>query len=169
MKRIAITGPECTGKTTLAKQLAQHYNTTWVPEFAREYLGDLGRPYRYEDIGLIARGQRALEEKKTKETDELLFCDTCLLVCKVWSLYKFGKCEPWISEHILQNPYNLYLLPHPNITWEVDPLRESPTGRDRLLNTYRSELSALDVPMAEIIASGEHRLVAAIEAIENLL
>lgn len=169
MKRVAITGPECTGKTTLAKQLAGHYHTAWVPEFAREYLGDLGRPYRYEDIELIARGQIALEDKIRPDAEDILFSDTCLLVCKVWSFDKFGRCEDWIERHIAEKPYDLYLLPHPNIAWESDGLREDGDRRDSLLDTYRTELAALNRKVAEVIATDESRLPAAIEAIEALL
>ncbi|MFK8006949.1 MAG: AAA family ATPase [Saprospiraceae bacterium] len=60
-KKIILTGPESTGKSTLARQLAQVYNTVWVPEFARTYLEGLNRPYRGDDLLKIAKGQRDLE------------------------------------------------------------------------------------------------------------
>ncbi|MEL7147495.1 MAG: ATP-binding protein, partial [Bacteroidota bacterium] len=65
--RIAIVGPESTGKTTLARSLAKHLQTSWVPEFARQYLEDLGRDYQKSDLVTIARGQLKTEDEKLND------------------------------------------------------------------------------------------------------
>jgi nicotinamide riboside kinase len=63
MKKIAVIGPESTGKSTLSEQLAVHYKTQWVPEYAREYLLQHGNKYTFDDLLIIAKNQFALEEK----------------------------------------------------------------------------------------------------------
>ncbi|MCK4569489.1 MAG: ATP-binding protein, partial [Bacteroidales bacterium] len=94
--RIAITGPESTGKSELAEQLAKHFNTVWVPEYSREYLRELSRSYGYDDILSIAKGQFEGEERMATKASGLLFCDTDFIVNKIWCIDKFGKCHPWI-------------------------------------------------------------------------
>ncbi|MCD4681228.1 MAG: ATP-binding protein, partial [Bacteroidales bacterium] len=85
IKRIAITGPESTGKSQLAKKLAEHYNTVWVPEFAREYLNIINRPYGQADILDIAKGQVESEDRLANFAKKILFCDTEAIVTKIWS------------------------------------------------------------------------------------
>lgn len=167
MRRIAITGPECTGKTMLAQQLAAHFKTAWVPEYAREYLNALSRPYEYDDIIQIARGQLRDEENLAAKATNFLFCDTCLLVCKVWSLVRFGRVDAWIEEMIITRPYDLYILPQPDIEWTADPLRENPEDRWQLLERYRDELTQLRRSWIEVSGSPDERLNRAIAAIET--
>ena len=102
MKKIVLIGPESTGKTTLAKALAKHYDCNYVPEYARQYINDLNRPYQKEDIVTIAKKQIELEETKEKK-EPFLFLDTDLIVCKIWSKFKYGECHPWIlnNEHTI--------------------------------------------------------------------
>src|SRR5687768_16496780 len=102
MKRIAITGPESTGKSTVAQQLSGHYNTLWVPEFARDYIAGLNRNYTLTDLEKIARGQLELQQKAEATNPEIYFTDTELLVIKIWSENAFGTCPEWILE-ALQN------------------------------------------------------------------
>jgi nicotinamide riboside kinase len=95
MQKIIITGPESTGKTTLAQQLAQHYQTVWVPEYSRDYIAQLNRSYEEDDLLEIAKGQvRREDEMVAKHTPDLLICDTSLLVIKVWSKVKYQRCHP---------------------------------------------------------------------------
>ena len=63
LKKIVVIGPESTGKSTLCEQLANHYQTQWCQEFAREYLLKNGTDYSYDDLLTIAKGQLALEDK----------------------------------------------------------------------------------------------------------
>jgi NadR type nicotinamide-nucleotide adenylyltransferase len=165
MKRIAITGPECTGKTMLAQQLAAQYKTVWVREYAREYLDGLSRRYEYDDIIQIARGQVRDEDRLAAQATGFLFCDTCLLVCKVWSLVRFGRVDAWITEMIEARPYDLYILPQPDIEWTADTLRENPADRWDLLERYRDELKALGRPWIEVSGSPGERVNRAIAAL----
>ncbi len=166
--KVVIIGPESTGKTTLAKQLAAHFHTKWVPEYAREYLDRLGRSYREEDLVEIAKGQLVTENRIAKSCAQLMICDTDFLVLKVWSDYKFGRCDPYIENQLIQNPCKLYLLSGVDVPWQFDPQRENPTDRSHLYALYLKELKALQTPFQEISGSPKERFTAAIEAIDTL-
>lgn len=165
--KIAVTGPESTGKSMLSRQLAEHYGTCWVPEYAREYLDGLERGYRYEDIARIARGQLALEDQREEFAKDLLICDTDLLVTYIWSLFKYGKCDPWIEERMEQSRYSLHLLCDIDLPWSPDPLREHPDKRKELFDLYLQELEERDKPYRIIRGEGKSRLLNAISAIES--
>jgi NadR type nicotinamide-nucleotide adenylyltransferase len=165
--RVSITGPESTGKSWLAEQLARHYRAALVPEVSRAYLGRIGRPYRYDDIVRIAKEQFALENETASGARGLLFCDTDLLVCKVWSLFKYGKCDPWIETMTMEHRYDLYLLCAVDLPWEYDPLREHPGQRAGLFSMYRDELQAMKADYAVVSGAGNERLLNAIKALEN--
>ena len=169
MLRVAITGPESTGKTELAKQLAAYYQTTYVPEIAREFLASLGRAYIFEDIVKIAREQLDMENSFAEKPGKILFCDTDLLVTKIWSIFKYGKCDPWIEEKVKSHRYDLYLLCGIDMPWAEDPLRENPGQREELFGLYLNELQLLKVNFAIISGLGERRLRNAILAIESTL
>jgi len=139
-KKIILTGPESSGKTTLAKQLAKRFNTLWVPEFARTYIDSLNRPYREDDLPKIAKGQYDLELFLEKKANRFLFCDSSFLVLKIWSEYRFGKCDPWIVEQLQKDQKELYVLCTPDFPWQPDPQRENPNDRNQLLKIYQSEL-----------------------------
>ncbi len=166
MQRIVLTGPESTGKTTLARALARHYGTSWTPEYARHYLNELDRPYRESDLPAIARGQLDWEEEYGKTANGLLFCDTALVVLKVWSMVKYGRTDPWILEQLRVRPYHFYLLCAPDLPWEADPLREHRDGREALFARYLRELEDLGASYAVVRGRGEERFRAALAALE---
>ena len=167
MLKIVLTGPESTGKTTLAKHLAGHYRTAWAPEFARSYLNGLGRPYERADLLKIAEGQLALEDEIAATANDLLFLDTSLEVIKIWSEFRYGNCDPWILEKLKTRPSDLYLLCKPDLPWELDPQRENPKDREALYDIYRQELMALNVPFSEIQGFDEYRFYQCVSAIET--
>jgi len=138
--RVAITGPESTGKSTLSKQLAQYFNGILVEEYAREYIDNLNRPYTPEDILKIAKRQKEIEFQKSTETNKILFADTELIVTKIWSEIKYKECHPWIIENIEKQDYDLYLLCDIDLVWEADPQREHPHLRQHLFDLYKQEL-----------------------------
>jgi len=167
MQKIIITGPESTGKTTLAQQLAQHYQTVCVPEYARDYIDQLNRSYEEYDLLEIAKGQVSREDEfAAKHNPDLLICDTSLLVIKVWSKVKYQRCHPWILEQFNQRQVDLYLLTFPDIPWEPDPQREHPHQREMLFQLYQQELQK----KLHVVVRGsrEQRLHTAIEAIDRL-
>lgn len=167
--KIAITGPESTGKSILAEQLAKYFHTLWVPEYARNYLNELGRPYKEEDIVEIAKGQIRLETEFEEKADHLLVCDTELIVTKIWSEFKYGVCDPWILETIDSRPYHLFLLCDVDIPWIDDPLREHPQSRRQLFDLYFQELSRRMFPFRVVSGLNEERLTSALKAIREVL
>ena len=170
MKKIVVIGPESTGKSTLSTQLAAHYQTLWVPEFAREYLTQLSRPYEQEDLLHMAKGQLKTEDAAAEKANELLICDTDLHVIKVWSEAKYGDCDPRILELIASRKYDLYLLTYIDIAWEDDPLREHPKPEEReyFYQVYRDIVMNSGLPWADIRGGYEQRLQTAIEAVGSL-
>ncbi len=165
--RIAVTGPESTGKSLLTRQLAEHFQAPWVPEFARDYIDQLNRHYKEEDILAIARGQLASEDSAAGRADRVLFCDTELIVTKIWSEVKYGRCHPWILEQIEERPYDLYLLCYIDIPWEEDPQREHPHMRERLFTLYYEELMERGYPFGVVKGLGDDRKRNALEVIRN--
>lgn len=170
MKKIVLTGPESSGKTTLAAQLAEHFGTVWVPEFSRQYLAQIKRPYEELDLLEMARRQAALEDEMAAQArNGLLFLDTSLEVLKIWSKVRFGGCHPWILGEMSARLPDLYLLCLPDLPWEPDPLRENPDDRDMLLGIYRREINALGVPCSEVKGSGKERFENAVKAVNRHL
>ncbi len=167
--RIAITGPESTGKSTLTNQLAKHYKTVGVPEFAREYIASLNHPYTINDILFIAKSQIESEKALSNDAVQLLFTDTELIVTKIWSEHSFKTCDSWILESINKNTYDLYLLCNIDLPWEYDPLREHPNLREYFYNLYLNELITRNYNYTIISGNKEMRLENAIFAIEKFL
>lgn len=165
--RVAITGPESTGKSMLTAQLAMHYNATMIVEYAREYLDRLSRPYDYDDILKIAKGQLAMENAVLHSTEKFLFTDTEAIVTKIWCDVKYGRCHPWILEQIRNHPYDLYLLCNIDLPWMDDPLREHSDKRNYLFNLYQEELMQRKLPFSIISGSGDNRLKQAIKVIDQ--
>ncbi len=167
MLKIVITGPESTGKSTLAKQLAAHFNAQLVDEFARTYLTNLGRAYTQSDLLIIAKGQIKAEYKAIADNPTLLICDTSLEVIKIWSEFKYGSCDPFITNGLSNNLPDLYLLMTPDLPWQPDPLRENPDDRDQIFELYKKELKISGVPFYKIWGNEKERFKMAKEVIEK--
>ncbi|MGI4869587.1 MAG: AAA family ATPase [Janthinobacterium lividum] len=165
MRRISLTGPESAGKSTLTAQLAAHYATVAVPEYAREYLAAHGPHYTLPDLEAIARGQLAAEDAAATQATGLLFCDTDLLVLKIWAENAFGTCPAWVLAELARPRYALTLLLAPDLPWTPDPLREHPYPAQRwhFYALYRAELQSRSWPFVEI--SGLERLAQAVRAV----
>jgi len=181
--KVVITGPESTGKSTLCELLAQHYDTQWCPEFAREFLLTHGMDYTYEDLLFIAKGQLAMEDEYVQSVvnsresivashdSRLLFIDTDMYVMKVWCEFVFGKCHDWILEQIEKRKYDLYLLCNTDLPWIKDELREYPdlVTREKLFSIYKNTLMNQSTPSVEISGDYEERLQKAIKAVDQLM
>lgn len=147
----------------MAKALANHYNTIWVPEVARDYLANLGREYDYDDILTIAKKQIEKENKLAITANGLLFCDTDLIVTKIWCEYKYGRCHSWILEQIEKQKYDLYLLTNIDLPWQPDPLREHPDNRKEIFELYLEELKQRKMPFEIVSGMGSNRINSAIQ------
>ncbi|HEX9650465.1 MAG TPA: ATP-binding protein [Cyclobacteriaceae bacterium] len=168
-RRVVVIGPESTGKSTLAASLATHYETIWVPEYAREFIDRLNREYVEKDLLDIAKGQIASEVNLESKAKRILICDTNLIVLKIWSEYKYGACNPEILKLINKRTYDLYLLTSVDVPWSDDPQREHPHLRDFFYTAYKNELIARNLPYVEISGEFYERKKRAIEAIDSLL
>lgn len=167
--RIAVTGPESTGKSQLSRELAAHYHTVFVPEYAREYIDKLGREYDFDDLEIIAKGQIAAQEKAEKNANRILVSDTELTVIKIWAEHKYHKCPGWVTENLLNYPYDLYLLCNVDIPWESDPQREHPQLRSFFFDWYYRELKGRNARVEVIEGTGKARFYKALQAVKNLL
>ena len=168
-RKIAITGPESTGKSWLTDHLASHYQAPFVPEYARGYIDRLGRPYEQQDLLQIAKGQVAAEKEMELQGPGMLFLDTELIVIKIWSLHKYGVCDPFILKAIEKQNYDLYLLCDVDLPWEHDKQREHPHLRPFFLNWYRKELEYYGFPFEMVSGLGDERLQGALEAVEKVV
>lgn len=168
IKRIALLGPESTGKSTLAAQLAAIYNTCCVPEFARAYLESIHRPYHEADVLHCFHEQLAAEDRLLLSARKLLFCDTEVLNFRVWMLYRFGHCPAAISD-AWTGRYDFYLLTYPDVAFEPDPLREHPGRRVYFFEWYKRELTQRGIPFSVVKGQGDARLNNARAAIDAWL
>lgn len=169
IKKVAIIGPECTGKSELSQFLADHFNTLSVPEYARAYLDRLVHPYVEADLLKIAHGQLRLEDENLIGSNQFIVCDTNLYVIKIWSEFKFGSCDKEILKSIATRKYDLYLLTYVDLPWQDDPQREHPTKREELYQLYLNEMKNQTTPFVEIKGEREQRKKTAIDAIEKML
>lgn len=170
--KIAIFGPESTGKTTLATQLAEYYKTVWVPEFARDYLQeklDSGRGIcDIDDMLPIAYGQTKLENEGVKKANGYLFCDTNLLVTKVFSELYYNFCDSLLDKAARAHQYDLFFLTDIDVPWEDDGLRDSPDGREDIFGAFKQSLIDNKKPFITISGDKETRLKKAVSIIEDL-
>lgn len=165
---ICLTGPESTGKTTLAQTLAQRFHARLVPEAARAYLGTKGS-YGPDDLLEIARLQLAAERRARAEHRGLLICDTDLLVIGIWYREKYATLPEFLTEQLSKRSARGYLLPEPDIPWTPDPQRENPTDRWRLFDLYLAELDSSRFPYRIVRGQGDVREECAIEQMRSLL
>jgi NadR type nicotinamide-nucleotide adenylyltransferase len=169
MKKIAIIGPESTGKSTLTKGLANHFHEPFVLEYGRKYLEENGSEYGESDLLKISKGMLQEEQEQAKKATHFLFCDTDLIMMKVWYEVKFGKPHPFVLEKLSEKPYDFYLVCAPDLPWEADPLRENPNMREELFERYQKELKNYNFEYS-IISGKANRLIKALKIIkENLL
>ncbi len=171
-KLVVLTGPESTGKSIISDYLSDRLNLITAHEYARSYLTHLGRPYEFEDLLTIAKGQaRWIDElflQNGTAQGKLLLSDTDLLTIMIWSRLKYGRIAPWIEEQYSKQIPSHYLLLYPDIPWEPDPLRENPDSREELFEIYLSEILSIGVPFTIIRGEGQARLQAAENAILTL-
>ena len=172
--KVVMFGPESTGKTTLSQQLARHYNTVWVPEYARDYLQNVWnnerRTCEQKDLIPIAIGQMALENDLAQKATDVLFCDTDLLETKVYSKeYYGGYVDPLLDEAACNNDYDLYFLTYIDVPWEADDLRDRPTQREEMFNAFKKALDAHGKKYIILKGGKKERLQKAVKYVDKLL
>lgn len=170
--KIALFGPESTGKTTLANQLAKHFDTVAVPEYAREYLqkkwDKTQKICEPEDLLPIAKGQVLLENEGLNTANKFLFADTNLLVTKIYSEIYYNFCDPILDKAAKKHKYDLFFLTDIDVPWEKDDLRDKPTERKEVFEKFKSVLIENNKPFIILSGNQETRLKKAIFIINNL-
>ena len=172
--KVVLFGPESTGKTTLSRHLAHHYNTVWTPEFAREYLQKKWNQERktceVEDLLPIAVGQMKLENRLAKRADKVLICDTDLLETKVYSEEFYdGFVDEALNKVATENTYDIYLLTYIDTPWEDDDLRDRPGLRLEMFNAFEKSLIDNNRPYIVLKGDKETRLKNAVETIDQII
>jgi len=171
--KITLYGPESTGKTTLAKQLAEHYQTVWTPEFARDYLQEKWNKSKQicsqEDLIPIAIGQTQLENESLVKANGILFSDTNLLVTKVFSDIYYGSCEKKLAKAAKKHKYDLFLLTDIDIPWEKDDLRDRPENREKTLAVFEQALIDYHKPYIKLSGNKDRRFQKAVAIIDELI
>ena len=169
--KIVLFGPESTGKTTISQQLARHYNTVWVPEYARDYLQNKWNNFRKtcenDDLIPIAIGQMKMENDLSKKADRVLICDTDLLETKVYSQeYYGGYVDPRLDEAAQTN---LYLLTYIDTPWEADDLRDRPELRLEMIQAFENALKTHGKKYIILKGSRKKRFNKAVKAIDKII
>jgi nicotinamide riboside kinase len=167
--KIAVVGPESTGKSTMSAYLAAHYHTVWVPEFARGYCAKLTEPCTWQDEINMFHGQLALEAEILPQAKGLLISDTTFITVKIWSDYTFGRSPQEVLDELPKHPYDLYLLLDIDLPWEEDPLRDFPHMREHFMQVWYKELQALDARYVLVSGTGEERYANAVKAIDEFI
>lgn len=170
MTKIIVTGPESTGKSTLAKNLSNYLKEPFVPEFARYFLPTLKEPYLESTLLEIAKGQNYWHQLYKSNATNLLICDTGVEAVDIWFQYRFGYIDAHIRDLFKQDDASFYLLCKPDIPWEEDPLRETPNQRPEIFDSFISLLETFDKKY--FIVEGQledERLKGAIDQIHNRL
>ena len=169
IKKIAIVGPESTGKSTMSQQLAKFYKVPWVPEYARYYCAALTTDCTLQDEINMFHGQLALEEAvlATAQTD-FIICDTTFVTVKIWSDEMLGETPQIVLDALKNKPYDFYLLLDIDLPWQDDPLRDFPHKRQHFMQIWHQELKSLNANY-QVISGIETRLQNAITAINKFL
>ncbi|MHB0972600.1 MAG: AAA family ATPase [Thermoanaerobaculia bacterium] len=170
MKCVVVTGSECTGKTTLARDLAAHFDTIWVPEYARGYCDVHGANLTFDDVEPIAREQiDACDTALALTPRDLIVLDTDLLSTAIYSRHYYGQCPDWIERAARARRGDLYLLCDIDVPWTPDAVRDRPHHRVELQALFRNELNALGANVVDVRGTWEERFAIAVRAVERLL
>jgi HTH-type transcriptional repressor of NAD biosynthesis genes len=181
VKRVAVVGPESTGKTTLARDLARHYRTVWASEYARGYLESVGADRGLTDpeavtdlctaadIERIARGQIASEDALVRQANRVLFSDTDLATTEIYRDLYFGGCPDWIRAAGEERRHDLFLVCAPDVPWVADAQRDLPHRREELFETFVQRLRVRGCAYRVVRGGWEERFKQARQAVDEML
>ena len=176
--KVAVLGAESTGKTTLCRDLAAHFDNPWVSEYMRTYLqakwDDEQLTCTWEDLLPIAQGQITLENTlakqiaQTNNASHYLFCDTSLFELMVYSYWYYGDCPTALEQAALTHHYDLILLTDVDAPWVADDLRDSPHQRDEISAYFASQLSKHQKSFQRISGDKKSRVRQVVAKLANI-
>ncbi|WP_293307495.1 AAA family ATPase [Pedobacter sp. UBA5917] len=155
VKKICFYGPESTGKSTMAEKMAKHYNTTFVPEVARELI--TSNDITTKDIINIGIAQTARVKEKTSIANKIVFCDTDLITTKIYSQYYLNEVPEILNNLENEIKYDLYFLMNIDVEWVADHLRDFGDRRLEMFNLFKSELEKRGINYILISGNYEER------------
>jgi NadR type nicotinamide-nucleotide adenylyltransferase len=167
--RVVLTGSESTGKTTLAAELARHYDAELVPEFVRAFAEQKGAAIDFSDHGPIARGQIAVEDAAIARAPRLIIQDTDLLSTVVYCRHYFGRCPAWIEETAAARRPELYLLCGTDVAWIADGIRDRGHMRDAMQRLFVDAVRDSGARFVDVSGSPGKRLDDATRAIDAVI
>jgi NadR type nicotinamide-nucleotide adenylyltransferase len=167
--RVVVTGSECTGKSTLARDLADAYAVECVPEYVRQFVQTIGGRPQFSDHGLIARGQKALEDDYRSRAGRLLFHDTDLLSTVAYCRAYFDRCPDWIEAAAIDRKASLYFLCETDVPWVADGLRDRPDRREEMQALFERVLTEAGANFVKLRGSREARLEVARRQVDALI
>jgi nicotinamide riboside kinase len=167
--RVVLTGPECSGKTTLAAALAERFGAPWVPEAARRYAEASSAPLSAATVEPIARLAMDLHDAALRAAPPLLILDTDLVSTVVYARHYYGDCPAWIETEARARRADLYLLGAPDLPWTPDGIRDQPLHRDALFTAFAESLVRLGAHVEVMRGAGPARTARAVRAVETLL
>src|SRR5690606_27061422 len=170
--KIVLVGPESTGKTTLAKFLADYFNTVWVKEYLREFsvakLENGNKLVEKSDNYTLVKNQLFLENEAVKQANKFVFCDTNFVQTMIYSELYFGESDAFFKEYIDSFKYDLYLLTGIDVEWEADGIRDAPFERENHYNYFKKRLMDINVPFIEISGNEQERKHKAVQIVNDL-
>lgn len=167
---VVITGAESTGKSTLTKDLAKHFNAEYIPEYAREYIEKLPHKYTFDDVETIAKKQKEQFNIEKNKSQQMIFIDTWLIITKIWFEMVFNKIPAWIDLEIAKSEIDLFLVCDIDLPWISDPVREN-GGENRIVlhHKYIKTLQEYGFKYEIIKGENEFRFYNALQAISRML
>ncbi len=161
--RIVTFGPECTGKTTLAENLARRCAAAYVPEFVRGFVDRKQAPVEEGDVAAIAKG---VIDSHDAEKAPLAFLDTDLWMTVLYARFYYGGVADWIVDEARRRTADGYLLCDVDLPWVADGQRDQPHRRHEMLALCRATLDEAGARYALVRGSGDARLDAATTLVE---
>ena len=169
LRRVTVTGSESTGKTWLARQLAQRFTAPWVAEFSREYAVHKGAPLDATDVEPIARGQLRAENDVLPRARGLAILDTDLISTVVYAEHYYGRCPVWIEQAARERLADLYLLCDIDVPWVADRVRDRPDAREEIQAAFVDRLARYGATSVVVRGNWEQREAKAVALVEALL
>lgn len=169
LKRVCVFGPESTGKSTLAINLAKYFDTVSVPEWPRTMISQRNDELREEDFVLFARGQCAAEDALAQQANRILFTDTDPITTYIWADWLYGRCDESILQLVETRKYDLYLLTCVDVPWVADPQRYLPEEREKFFDRCKTELEKRSLPYEIVSGSWDERFASAVLAVQRVV